>query len=641
MLKNFKKSAVGPKIKIGVSYLSRVIISLCIFSVIILIALRYAFASYRGIAIGTNNAGRIQANILEARLSALKFIKKGQDEDKKKFEGRINSTNSIIEGVLADKDNLNSDFVDQVQSIKLLVGEYSAAFDKVAELKVQRNETVYNKLDKLGPGIEKVFKKMLLQAHEDKDLSGVYNISISIKSISKARLQVLKFLDTNLDSSIINADKEVQNLKMIFSENESSFSPQYRSNYLKALELVKEYQNSFILLEKIIKKRNMIMKDTLDIVGPKVASLTENIKLSNKKKQDQLGPFLSLTILITIVLLIGVALAANFFGNFVSKELILTADDLKTRISNTVKGVIESSSRIKRLNEGLKQSSDSLSEIAYDQKENSTETASAATETTETVKGVEQLAYKSNDSSEKIRDVTSKATDTMYSLVESMKDIQSSNDEIKELSKVMNRIQEKVKIIDEIVFETKLLSFNASVEAARAGEAGKGFSVVAEEISNLAKVSGTSASEISSIINESIKEVDRIINSNTSKVKSGREYVESSSDSLKNISVIAMDNLEDMSKILAGSKEQFIAVSDISKSIQSIDSNSNKISQLSTCTSNSVESLNREAQKLEDLLVGLKEVVGSEDSQTNPLELSEVTYENERIDDNYQTSKVS
>ena len=82
------------------------------------------------------------------------------------------------------------------------------------------------------------------------------------------------------------------------------------------------------------------------------------------------------------------------------------------------------------------------------------------------------------------------------------------NESLSELSKTLLVIQEianKTKLINEIVFQTKLLSFNASVEAARAGEHGKGFAVVAEEIGKLAKVSGSSSEEIAKIVERSIE----------------------------------------------------------------------------------------------------------------------------------------
>ncbi|NCQ16281.1 chemotaxis protein, partial [Candidatus Falkowbacteria bacterium] len=75
-------------------------------------------------------------------------------------------------------------------------------------------------------------------------------------------------------------------------------------------------------------------------------------------------------------------------------------------------------------------------------------------------------------------------------LIGSMDRISESNQDIASLVFAIEEIAEKTKIIDDIVFQTKILSFNASVEAERAGEFGRGFSVVAQEVSNLAKMSG-------------------------------------------------------------------------------------------------------------------------------------------------------
>jgi methyl-accepting chemotaxis protein len=92
-------------------------------------------------------------------------------------------------------------------------------------------------------------------------------------------------------------------------------------------------------------------------------------------------------------------------------------------------------------------------------------------------------------------------------------EIQSYNENMSEILKSISAISDKTQIINEIVFQTKLLSFNASVEAARAGEHGKGFSIVAVEIGNLAQMSGTASSEISQIINESYERVQQILKS--------------------------------------------------------------------------------------------------------------------------------
>jgi hypothetical protein len=79
-------------------------------------------------------------------------------------------------------------------------------------------------------------------------------------------------------------------------------------------------------------------------------------------------------------------------------------------------------------------------------------------------------------------------------------DVLEGNRKISEIVELVKEIGNKTKVINDIVFQTKLLSFNASVEAARAGEHGKGFAVVAEEVGNLASMSGQASKEISALL---------------------------------------------------------------------------------------------------------------------------------------------
>ncbi|MFW2608565.1 methyl-accepting chemotaxis protein, partial [Aliarcobacter butzleri] len=64
----------------------------------------------------------------------------------------------------------------------------------------------------------------------------------------------------------------------------------------------------------------------------------------------------------------------------------------------------------------------------------------------------------------------------------------------------VNLINEAIGVIDNIAFQTNILSLNAAVEAATAGEAGKGFAVVAGEVRNLASRSAEAAKEIKAIV---------------------------------------------------------------------------------------------------------------------------------------------
>ena len=80
-------------------------------------------------------------------------------------------------------------------------------------------------------------------------------------------------------------------------------------------------------------------------------------------------------------------------------------------------------------------------------------------------------------------------------------DLKSSIDKINESS---GKIQKIVEVIDEISFQTNLLSLNAAVEAANTGEEGRGFAVVSTEVRNLSKRSSKAANEIKTLIQENV-----------------------------------------------------------------------------------------------------------------------------------------
>ena len=88
-----------------------------------------------------------------------------------------------------------------------------------------------------------------------------------------------------------------------------------------------------------------------------------------------------------------------------------------------------------------------------------------------------------------------------------------------EINKEVSSINEAIEVIDQIAFQTNILSLNAAVEAATAGEAGKGFAVVAAEVRNLANRSADAAKQIKDVVNS--------IQSETGKIKDSSETVAS------------------------------------------------------------------------------------------------------------------
>lgn len=76
------------------------------------------------------------------------------------------------------------------------------------------------------------------------------------------------------------------------------------------------------------------------------------------------------------------------------------------------------------------------------------------------------------------------------------------------MQEASQRVAEVVAVIDDVAFQTGMLSLNAAVEAARAGDAGKGFAVVASEVRQLARRCAESADEIRELIGNAAAQVD-------------------------------------------------------------------------------------------------------------------------------------
>lgn len=279
----------------------------------------------------------------------------------------------------------------------------------------------------------------------------------------------------------------------------------------------------------------------------------------------------------------------------------------------------------------LSQSASTLNDSAKEQSNDLQTTVQAVHEISSTIeqntsnaKNSEELAKLSLATAENGRNVISQMMQSMKDINQGNQDILSqvedSNKQINEILVMISEIGTKTKLINDIVFQTKLLSFNASVEAARAGENGKGFAVVAEEVGNLAQSSGNSAREISELLSESIGKVEGIIRDTTSKVESvsnlGRERVKTGQETAQKCSVVFDEIVKSFNQVSAlvseisnASNEQNAGMSDINKAMARLNVGTDKSTQIASESSQAAIQLESRAKTLREVVQNIQQVI--------------------------------
>lgn len=307
------------------------------------------------------------------------------------------------------------------------------------------------------------------------------------------------------------------------------------------------------------------------------------------------------------------------------------AAQVNAQISKTAKRLAEAAGQIATSSRHVSESSQTLSSAAAEQAASLQQTAASLEEITAMVTKTSGHASTTSGSSDSSREKAEEGRRAVERVVSSMGEIRESNDAIVsqvensreqmgEIVAIIRSIEEKTAIIDDLVFQTKLLSFNASVEAARAGEHGAGFSVVADEIGQLARNSGEAARAIGELLNVSTTKVESIANDTRSKVASlverGKSRVDSGHRTAQECADVLTAIVHDVSRvsdlareISLASREQSQGIGEINRAITQLDAVTQQNAAASGVTASTAEELNAQVQTLEGCVADLFRVL--------------------------------
>lgn len=179
-----------------------------------------------------------------------------------------------------------------------------------------------------------------------------------------------------------------------------------------------------------------------------------------------------------------------------------------------------------------------------------------------------------------------------------MRDIEHAYSELEEVNQVVSSIRNKTNIINDIVFKTQLLSFNASIEAARAGQHGRGFSVVAAEVGKLAEMSGVAAQEIGKLLDQSTRKVAEIVESTKGKVGSANQMSMKCATVFERITNRTGEVKSMVDAITGAASEQEAGIQQVSRAMMEMKDSSDQNDKMAHDISELSESLKGQSQAL-------------------------------------------
>ncbi|MGB3751869.1 MAG: methyl-accepting chemotaxis protein [Arcobacteraceae bacterium] len=311
----------------------------------------------------------------------------------------------------------------------------------------------------------------------------VKNINTSLKNFQEGLFQFFKYLNKKVVSADlikINSNDEIGLMSKVINENIKKIEEELNKDnevVANALMLVEKAKKGYLNI-KITKKSN---NTQLNKLSEAINSMMDVTKINIYSILNVLKEFSQYKFVTKIN---NTEVEGDIF------DLINNVNFLTEEISKLLKTSLDTGITLDKV-------SSNLIENVIMLKKGSN---SASTDLEKTVSSIENLRSIISNNSSKISKVAKYSNELDDSANEGLHLAKNTVSSMNGITEQVTLINDAISVIDQIAFQTNILSLNAAVEAATAGEAGKGFAVVAQEVRNLATSSAQAANEIKSIV---------------------------------------------------------------------------------------------------------------------------------------------
>ena len=328
MLTWFNNLKIGAKIGLGNGLILVLLLGVAGIAFYGLNLANAEFTDYRVIARQSINLGSVESGILTARTNANAFLSTSDEKASAAVNENLDSTLQVIDESLPLFEQQSA--IEAISGIRADVETYGSSFDRAVEL-VQKNDELNAYLNALGPQTESILSAIMQDAFANNTDVESQSATETLRQLLTLRLYAARFMINNTEQNAATALDTLASFNSSLDRLASlQRTPEGRKNVEAIKTIMADYGNTLNTFISGTNARNDIVENTLEILGPKIASQASGIVDENNTIQADLGARSTadiesttlVTIIVSAIALVVGAGAAFLISGMISRPIL-------------------------------------------------------------------------------------------------------------------------------------------------------------------------------------------------------------------------------------------------------------------------------------------------------------------------------